>query len=637
MIVVRASWLSNAADWAKDRANDGFDYLADFGQFGLLVAVLCGIVGLLAAGPVRLPIVRGLARAYTTSHKGSPNPYETRRNVRKKRHRRWRMHAVGWFYGGQIKVESFTAAEGAGDAASFAAVVQDALGSSSAAVDAGVDVMVPSTESDVLADIADSVKDLPHGKVAQALLNIGRKTLPRDAFFLKGHLLPPADRGAGLTLALSTRRGRVRSTTTLWEKTYTVGSAPAASGVGGITSRTNARDGDAAPKESDKGANPFPYELALAGAAWAEYRISEHRRDPRLELLGTRDWQSYAYLQTGLAKERTAGSVAAQPLFARAVDQDATNVVAALNLAISEIREKDFDRAIARLVKIRVTADTQGCRSGSKILGLEPTWFTASYQLAAAQLMRYRQEVSDGGTKQSLIEIRRTARELCQATEAGLSELATRLNGCQREGPPGQFWRWALRLWPLSKTDEGKEEARADTCAARAADDTLLKQRLERWDRFLRRVEGPSLVLLASVQLPEDGSTSTATSTRDMDRAGLISAWESAAERSRGPSPDEIIGYLRREVDLDSRTHYNLACYYAERGKQNEEPKVEYDKALEELRYAVEPAELVEWSESDPSLEPLRKDREPEFEAVIGKVRPKSRLRRLLVRVTGTG
>jgi hypothetical protein len=76
----------------------------------------------------------------------------------------------------------------------------------------------------------------------------------------------------------------------------------------------------------------------------------------------------------------------------------------------------------------------------------------------------------------------------------------------------------------------------------------------------------------------------------------------------------EIIEYVYR-LQLDYRARYNLACYYAGIGDGDTEVDAQrssYERAFSELSAALRnaPADLVRWSQHDPSLDGFRADPE---------------------------
>jgi hypothetical protein len=314
------------------KGDTNFEKIANYGKWVLSLLAFAGL-GLLAAVVVgRIPPIRRLARRFSKTCWAVARADDDTR----KRFWRWVLRGivrfVDWFYGVQFRVDSIDGpGKGAGDPASVKSVLQDAFGGSAAELQPGVDLTVAAPEAGSLTeDLAEAVKDLPHGAIAAALLRLGRKILPRDAFFLRGRLIPPNGQGIGLTLLLSTSRGHVRYTATLWEADYYPTPESAS---------------------EDEEREPPLYRLAVAGAAWAQYMILEHRGDERARgRLGAQKWESFALLQAGIhAHDEEESFDDARILYAAALGADESNHPARLNLGAVQRRLSEPELAIENL------------------------------------------------------------------------------------------------------------------------------------------------------------------------------------------------------------------------------------------------------------------------------------------------
>lgn len=570
------TWPGAASDWLQRAATNVFDFLADFGRFLLAIATALGVVAAVGLLGSRLRGARKWARKHT---RGLVTPLSKRESLGRR--------ALGWLYGLQFTIQAIESADET-QAKTLKAQLQDAFGASDARLGTGVDLMTPSaTGSDALAEFADALKDVPQGKFAAALLRLGRKALPRDAFFLSGALLPAGERGAGLTLALATRGGEVRYTTTLWETSYSA---------------------EATNKDGCPGA---VYRLAVAGAAWAESQVFDHRHDRlrRRALLGTSDWESYAYTMAGVACRDAGLARDARQLFARAASSDVSNITALLNVAVLELGRQTRGLAVERLECVRdlssAAVSTNGDtdpRTDPKRKGTvretdrddvvrDPHWFAAQYNLALAYLL--------------------DAEEDRSTLDGALTAASALVAGCER----------AVRALK-----------RLEHPAQSGAPARLTRSRLQ----LLRRIQGPSLVLLASIlversdDVPGRGDVNVrrdrfllrleATSRRAAGRPG-------ARAEPQGPCPLTpayvVEDYLPSKAERNDRTNYNLACYYTRLARKHDRPGdtragAYLEKALDRLRAAAETGVLVSHARGDQALAYLRRKHRRGFLDAIG-------------------
>jgi len=138
----------------------------------------------------------------------------------------------------------------------------------------------------------------------------------------------------------------------------------------------------------------------------------------------------------------------------------------------------------------------------------------------------------------------------------------------------------------------------------------------------LAAAELPSLMLFAGVLVRAYPAQRERFGAQQSDQptpiaaAGLLKELE---EKPTGPPRTEfafdvVERYVCMQPSLTTRTHYNLACFYAGIAK--------HDRALRELDLALVDAGLLPWAHEDPSLEPLRKEVPKPWTEVIDRHEP---------------
>jgi hypothetical protein len=461
----------------------------------------------------------------------------------------------------------------------------------------GVDyVKASGGEGSVLNAISDAMKEVQELKWLAPLVRLGRMVLPRQTFSIHGHLLPAGERGRGLALAVA-ERGGVVGTATLWERTYD----PALGGPTQVASRRPETLAEAL------------YRLGVGAAAWSVYRVLDTRKETRKRaLLGTDNWHSYAYFRAGLECQEGRRSDKAQALYVRALERDAENRAAMFNLAVlnardtegksGELAQEKFEQAIERLRRVRGLIEREeerrskrrevnGAEKDCRLLLLrDPLWYQAGYHLVAARLEK-------GAVPPELEQGWREALELTIDLERALRELKK-------------------TSWPKRKAIDLND--------------------------VLTRVEGPMLILLASLALARGKGEPECKVRRDepspekllgrlQEELGRIKEVEAGASSEPGGVP-AIAAYIidtyfhpkgENRARLSYRARYNLACYYARRASLAKKRKDRAlrnqcaEKALFELRFGIEAGSLAEWATKDRSLEWLRKNRGSEFRQIV--------------------
>jgi tetratricopeptide (TPR) repeat protein len=352
-----------------------------------------------------------------------------------------------------------------------------------------------------------------------------------------------------------------------------------------LTLESSGRGGDDAitlweraydPKPGGKGAARW-LRLVPAASVWARWQLAAAHARPASQK--TDGWRSDALLQSAEAWLDKGQLLRAQALYVRALEADPTLLPAARSIAQIEVHNGEYAAARKRLEHLRSVLAEGGVDpvSGKPRRKLWPLLDTASlYTLVLA--LAY---PASGESNPS----REAEADLVEAN-ARAGELVAKL---ARSG---------------------------------AADPDLRAQ--------LRISEGPSVVVLAALQLRQPGAEAEAdrlTAVR-YAREGGKGVREIERDQLRQPldlKPWELIhGYVEKQPDNSVRTHYNLACYYTTLGTLAPEATATracFDLALAALKLGLAGAELAGWAAEDPSLKPLHdKDdekRSAEFKKIL--------------------
>lgn len=416
---------------------------------------------------------------------------------------------------------------------------------------------------------------IPQAALGVALVTLLGRLIPGRVWKLTGAAreLDP-QRGAGLTLLLGIRGGKLLDEITIWQDTY------------GPVEETTA--------EGAKHASY--YELALPAAVWAIYAAERHRALKfrrfhrfRFRILGTADWRSYAFFVMGAAweswadpRDRDEAGVKehARRLYWNALNEDDRNDGARFNLALSYLGDPaqwkgDPDGRIGE--SLGWINDIQEARQ--KHWRSDPLWYRASFQSAVARLRRAG-ELS-GNDKRT--------------------ELATALNDATQ----------------LASTLEKR---------------LLKKRHLRPWKRGAVR---DLRVFLASCEAAVLAHLATAYVKADAPEVGWkeIASRKELRQRlelgSMGVSRSRLVEYIESKTIPSAGGRINLACYYSRLGDRfssNAMREKRYKKSLVQIRKAldIDPS-FVKEAEDDPDLNGVRKSESTrkEFERIVKQHKPK--------------
>jgi tetratricopeptide (TPR) repeat protein len=149
----------------------------------------------------------------------------------------------------------------------------------------------------------------PQAGLAAALVSFLDRILPRRLWEVSATALPTdSARGPGLTVTISRRGGRREKEMTLWEAEF-----------GQVVANTALTD--------------HLERLALPAAVWLGYQPETGGTARAAARLGTEKWRSYAYFAIGERHQENGETTEARRAYYRALDVDASNLGARLNLA----------------------------------------------------------------------------------------------------------------------------------------------------------------------------------------------------------------------------------------------------------------------------------------------------------------
>lgn len=174
--------------------------------------------------------------------------------------------------------------------------------------------------------------------------------VPPRSVTINGYLHKPNSRGVGLTLQL-TEGSRILSSYTFWQTHFD----------------------DASDPTSDETVDCF-YQLAEYAAVWLLFETA-NKFAKSLELLGTRNWHSYAYFRAGVYAADQKRETAAKKLYIRALQLDPKLRGARVNLARGFMQQEP-QLALEQLERVKNECDKS--RYGDQ----DPTSYSAIYNLA---------------------------------------------------------------------------------------------------------------------------------------------------------------------------------------------------------------------------------------------------------------
>ncbi len=404
----------------------------------------------------------------------------------------------------------------------------------------------------------------------------------------------PGNLGAGLTVTLS---GGVRplATATFWERKY----RPLRPGT----------PAQASPPSADDLRVRY-YALAGPAAVWIMYQL---RRRGSAPPLGTDNWESYALFKAGTECFENKNAYQARKLLSQALDLDAGNIGARVNLARVDWREQADRTAVMTKCAMAQLAQLAE-RNHSKLqfrrhhfdttdsFRWDPLWYRPAYIRAAFLGHGYFQALSrNQETLKTTGHLEPEAKRQCAALLSEATEEAHRLV-------------WAIET-TITEIDKGPGGPRRILASFRRA---ARRQRIKE-DRalrdLLRRLETQSVLVYATLIADEnDHSTNPAPRRPHQDsRLALLPQLENRdCLTSR-----KLMDFLGPICLYDPSPTYNLACYFSvlgglAAGRPSDHPNPVtpeslLDEALEHLRYTPTLREgEYDWVSTDPALSALQ-------------------------------
>ncbi|MGH2911470.1 MAG: hypothetical protein ACRDJ3_03235 [Solirubrobacteraceae bacterium] len=478
-----------------------------------------------------------------------------------------------WYAARELRVQPFE-----GDEKTDAAAVSSALSSAMAHIGSshrsGVDVVsAPISAGTAMEAIADAVKGAPSGgEFAAGLLRLFGWLIARGELQLSGHVLTSRLRGPGLALTVATSGGRVLEREMIWACDF----EPAV-GVGEVFD-----DGD----DTDR-----LLRVATAGAVWTYFTIFEEvwcmREDELKDRFQTTSWRSYALMQVGIDGHERRRPEVTRALYARAVDADPSNMVAQFNLASAELKDEQLEHVrtagSSRLERVHESfhsehrEETEGATELEHerwLLQCDPLHHQVAYKQGAAKLNH------DVAVERSL-----------EKSSGGRARMPAMVSAFLLPQPrvDGDAAGW-MRPAGLTLTFADLNELSTDLRRLEQTLVVLCEEDEKRWvaagakpwmdlKRVLSAIEGPMLVMWAMVALRVGRAVWVPWSSEALRESAplllsdpgavdsAVSSRKWLIERLRGGrlTPGEAVGFAGcAEVSRTSRTHFNLACWYAD-------------------------------------------------------------------------
>lgn len=423
-------------------------------------------------------------------------------------------------------------------------------------------VSAPFSAAAAFSDVASAVSEVPgKGKLAAAiarLLSLVARLLGRDELVLSGRVLSSTACGPGVALLIAHANGRVIDSRILWAEKYEV-------------------DGHAGqlidPTDRLR-------RVAVAAAVWAQFTMLRTYRAltdrDYEETIGTTEWESYAYhlVATRTTPEHVGHEAVMRALFAHAVDCDPRNMQARFNLAMDALG--DPRREESALEELKALHDVLERRDAgdSGFEAADQFHFQVSQGWAAMALERLlclersARVARSNGARGARVRDARPTRELKDAWSA-LTQDLLRLESALKRTDEAVTTRWGER-WASSLTiDSGAETVRIDA--------------------FMRQLEGRMLAAWASIAFHLERLRAMQSQTvvqapgaseeQELGRAWLIARFEEADCHLVHEAVVRDYLLASPNVLLDESTHYNLACYFADRGLRPEAER-ELGKAM---------------------------------------------------------
>ncbi|MGE3267876.1 MAG: DUF4332 domain-containing protein, partial [Chloroflexota bacterium] len=375
--------------------------------------------------------------------------------------------------------------------------------------------------------------------------------LPPRVIAVTGQLQPAGVRGVGISLELrDSQTARLLACYTLWQDEFD----PMVPGTPD-------------PK------SPRPYfTLAEPAAVWAMFAYFDDRtkhgwwwqRRRKLRLSGTTDWQSYAFFRAGTNWVRDSNDDKARALYRRALTKDGQNLGTRINLASLEMKSKTADTGEKRKRNEVAILRLHQARERLKFGGQhtrDPAWYTASYLLALAESSLHRVQattVSLWPGKPHHLNALAIYQRLVEDIEQTVAAL-------HRESR----FHWWQRLWRCTKRFMSGD------------------------DQEIRDEVSPEFLEFMRFRVGFSMARALAEFLGDVRPQEIVNAAEDA-----------------RFVGLSAREHYNLACYYAQRGAQQRgtDRSASFEKALTALEsgLGLPTGAVGDWPLQDDALKPLR-------------------------------
>ena len=465
---------------------------------------------------------------------------------------------------------------------------------------------------------------------------------PPNVITLSGYTLKSGSLVSGITFALAENQTKnILDSCTIWQNKLNL---------------------ETTPKKEGEPTDPTSYYcLAEPVAVWVFFQlgnISKKTKNEKFTIMGTDDWQSYAYFKAGVRWHIEGRLDKAHQLYVESLGRDMKNWGALFNLGRLEMEEGQYQHAYGRLKQVREFSNSNNIDKKSMFIK-DTMWYLATYNLALT--LRYMSEqhknnLSDGkkATKaliETIEKIRidimkndetllkcdisraeKKAKTLLETIHEIIAELQTAehiteeyILHCLEGKPTNQVdsikkaieeWSMAeqkvrtiqkdIIKWPMEKQEKRLEGIITDLKNMESPEN---KPAPFEFIKFMAEQEAKDLMVKvwkAKEATKENVDKKLKEFLESFYATACIMSANTLLYVDKIDEAVKIIKMVEPFEKLNFRSRYNLACYYSIYGEKD---KRYYRNALNNLEYALERrGTIVQWAQKDPSLKGVRED-----------------------------
>ncbi len=213
--------------------------------------------------------------------------------------------------------------------------------------------------------IPTGVDVVPYFKFFKFLSEMIDWLFPPYVITLSGYLHKPGSLGSGITVALVVNQTKkILDSYTIWQ---------------------NELDLETKPKKAEESIDPTSYyNLAEPVAIWVYFQLGRLSKKDKFKIMGTNDWKSYVYFQSGVRRYKEGKIDKAQQLYLESLDSGMKNWGTLLNLGRMEMEEGQYQHAYERLKMATEKTISDDAEKSEKSMDFPKNriWYLATYSLA---------------------------------------------------------------------------------------------------------------------------------------------------------------------------------------------------------------------------------------------------------------